>query len=387
LEGHIRKKEPSGPNRYRLAVASPQQIIDSQGTAWTYWDLTSGLFGFGNNWMDYPALAVGENYLYFSADVLGGGGLFMGRIPLADLLPQPDGVIHIGFTNPADSSMAWASHLVQNVGKTAYWAGHNSSSQMRIFSLPEDSGYYSWIDVNIDSWPNKEEDYSSFVSTGDNWLKKSMGSAIIGGTRLSQTHFLDDNSAVESDVLWLAWTAARGGGFAQPHIEVVKIDTFDYSKVAQEHLWNNGVAIALPALAVNNRDEVGVALAFGGGSTHSSFAVGIYGDTQYFYPALADASVGRFGDYFGLRRHWRQIENTVDEGLFSAFGMRFTLNDPAISTICTTCSLDNNTRCKSDDDCSPSKGTCTQHCSTNLHYVLFGRESAVNPPPPPPPPN
>ena len=37
----------TGPNRLRIAVASPQGIIDSGGTAWTFWDLTSGTFGLG----------------------------------------------------------------------------------------------------------------------------------------------------------------------------------------------------------------------------------------------------------------------------------------------------------------------------------------------------
>ena len=365
-------KKPSGPNRYRLAAASPQQVINSGGTAWTYWDLASGLFGFGNNWMDSPDLAAGDNFLYFSADVLGGGGLFVGRIPLSDIAAE--GVIHIGFTNPADGSLAWASHLVQNVRKTAYWAGHNGTKQLRLFSLPEGDDHYYWVDIGIDDWPNS--DYSSITPSGQNWLKKSMGAAIIGGTRLSTTHFPPDDPAGESDVVWLAWTAGRGGGFPHPHIQVVTIDTFDDSVVSQNQLWNGDVAIAFPAMAVNTQGEVGMALAFGGGPAHSNFAVGIFGEPTFFYPALADASVGRFGDYFGIRRH------PPVEGLYSAFGMRYTLIDPEVSSLCKSCSLDSSTECKNDDDCLPSKGVCARHCRTNLHYILFGR--ATEPPPPPP---
>lgn len=370
-------KEPSGPNRYRLAAASPADIIASGGTAWTYWDLTSGLFGFGNDWMDYPDLAVGDDFLYFSADVVSNtiGGLFVGRIPLSDI--QAAGVINIGFTNPQDGGLAWASHLVQNVRSTAYWAGHNGDSQLRLFSLPEGDDHYYWVDIDIDTWPNTG-DYASITPSGENWLKKSMGAAIIGGTRLAATHFLPDNSVVESDVVWLAWTAARGGGFPHPHIQVVKIDAFDNSVASQTQVWNNDVAIAFPAMAVNTQSEVGMALAFGGGSSHSNFAVGIFGEPTFYFPALADASVGRFGDYFGIRRH------PPVEGLFSAFGMRYTLADPELSDLCKVCSLDTNTPCSKDEDCLPSKGVCTRNCRTNLHYILFGRESAIEPPPPPP---
>jgi hypothetical protein len=369
-------KEPSGPNRYRIAAASPADVIASNGTAWTYWDLTSGLFGFGNDWMDYPDLAVGDDFLYFSADLLSEtiGGLFVGRIPLSDI--ESGGVISIGFTNPQDGAMAWASHLVQNVRDTAYWAGHNPDNQLRLFSLPEDEDYYYWVDIPIDSWPNTG-DYASITPSGENWLKKSMGASIIGGTRLATTHFLPGDVAVESDVVWLAWTAARGGGFPHPQIQVVKIDTFDNSVVSQQQLWNADVAIAFPAMAVNTQGEVGMALAFGGGASYSNFAVGIFGEPTFFYPALADASVGRFGDYFAVRRH------PPVEGLYSAFGMRYTLADPELSDLCRICSLDASTPCTKDEDCLPSKGVCSPNCRTNLHYVLFGRESAVEPPEPP----
>lgn len=369
-------KEPSGPNRYRIAAASPADVIASNGTAWTFWDLTSGLFGFGNDWMDYPDVAVGDNFLYFSADVVSetNWGLFVGRIPLGDI--QAGGVINIGFTNPQDGQLAWASHLAQNVRGTAYWAGHNPDNQLRLFSLPEGEDYYYWVDIPIDSWQNTG-DYASITPSGENWLKKSMGASIIGGTRWTTTHFPPGDTAVESDVVWLAWTAGRGGAFPHPHIQVVAIDTFDNSVVSQRQLWNSDVAIAFPAMAVNTQGEIGMALAFGGGSSYSNFAVGILGEPTFFYPALADASVGRFGDYFAVRRH------PPVEGLYAAFGMRYTLADPGLSNLCRICSLDASTPCTKDDDCLPDKGACSSNCRTNLHYVLFGRESALEPPEPP----
>lgn len=368
-------KKPSGPNRYRLAAASPSQIIASGGTAWTYWDLTSALFGFGNNWMDYPDLAVGDNFLYLSADAVGLGGLFVSRIPLVDI--QAGGVIHIGFTDPANGSLAWGAHLVQNVKDTAYWAGHDGTKIIRLFSMPEGDDHYYWTDIGIVDYPNS--DYSSIAPNGQNWLGFGFpGAAIIAGTRLSTTHFPPDDPSGEFDLLWLAWTAGRGGGFPQPHVQVVTIDTWDNSVQSQKQLWNSDVAIAYPAMAVNTQSEVGMAVAFGGGSAYSNFAVGIFGEPTFYWPALADASVGRFGDYFGVRRH------SPLEGLYAAFGMRYTLIDPELSNLCAICSLDPDMKCGKDEDCAPSKGTCVRNCRTNLHYILFGRRSAIEPPPPPP---
>src|SRR5205814_5065609 len=56
---------------YRLAMASPADIKNSSGTAWTYWNLVPSLFGKCNG-PDYPDLSVGDNSLYISWDAGGG---------------------------------------------------------------------------------------------------------------------------------------------------------------------------------------------------------------------------------------------------------------------------------------------------------------------------
>jgi hypothetical protein len=74
-------------NKYRLASASPADIR-TKGVAgsgvWTYWDLTSDTFKLGENWMDYPDMAVGNKFLYLSTNKVDTGG-FMVRVPLAEI--------------------------------------------------------------------------------------------------------------------------------------------------------------------------------------------------------------------------------------------------------------------------------------------------------------
>src|SRR5207253_4073601 len=53
-------------NGVRLAVASPAQVKNSGGTAWTYWNLTPDVFGQQGAGFDYPDLSVGNNFLYMS---------------------------------------------------------------------------------------------------------------------------------------------------------------------------------------------------------------------------------------------------------------------------------------------------------------------------------
>ena len=50
--------------------------------------------------------------------------------------------------------MAWGAHLMQDTGDEIFWAGHNNSSNMRIFSLKEGSNTYFWRSMDVSSWAN-----------------------------------------------------------------------------------------------------------------------------------------------------------------------------------------------------------------------------------------
>ena len=97
----------AGANAYRLAMASPQDVISSNCTAWTYWDLTSASFGIGTDWMDYPSMSLGDGEVYLSFDVLdttaetiADNGLIVVRLSLAEI--AAGGTINFRFTTPAD---------------------------------------------------------------------------------------------------------------------------------------------------------------------------------------------------------------------------------------------------------------------------------------------
>ncbi|MDQ3695299.1 MAG: hypothetical protein M3464_16970 [Chloroflexota bacterium] len=193
-----------GINKLRIAAARPDDMKSSGGTAWTYWDFFSGDFG-QSVVLDYPDLSIGNATLNVSVDAVG-VGLLIFRVPLPDI--AAGGAVGFDFTDPADSAAAYGGHVSQNTGDTLFWAGHNSTSQLRVFSLPEGSGTYSWRDIDINSWPNA--DYSSPVPGGTDWLQFMAGfpgSAIIGATR---------REGAAGSELWLAWTAARGGGRSSP---------------------------------------------------------------------------------------------------------------------------------------------------------------------------
>jgi hypothetical protein len=334
-----------GLNRMRIASASPEDIIASNGTSWTYWDLLQGTFtGYTVGTMDYPDLSVGDNYLYMSVDSVG-AGLLVVRIPLTEI--RDSQTIHFNYTNPPDSQTAYGAHLSQNTGNQIFWGGHINNSTMRIFSWPESSGSYSWRSVSINTWPNCNN--SSLGSDGTtNWLSFGFpGTAPIGVTVVPTEG---------PSEIWFSWMAGRGrlqsdgttcgsNDFPQPHIQIARIDASSFSFIGQQQVWNASFAFAYPSLAVNSDGEVGMSLLWGGGGTFdTTHAVGMWGDFVVWNTGTGSASVGRNGDYLAVRQAGSNSE------LFAAFGYNVIKNTP------------------------PATGS-----HFDPRYVLFGRNSVVNP--------
>ena len=277
-------------NMLRIASASPQDIVQSNGTAWTYWDLFSQrTFGFPG-WFDYPDIAIGSNNLFLSIDHRGvaDAGRVVMRMSLADIASSSR--LSIDYTDPSLSVHALFGHLTQNTGDQVFWAGHFMTSQMRIWSLADGQNLYYWRDVAVQSW-NAYATNQSTTPSGGRWMAHaSPGAGVIGAVR-------------SGNDLWFAWTAGAGAGFAHPQIQMVRFDATTFAAVEQVQIWNPDHAYAYPALAVNSLGELGLAVGYGGGPFEAGGAVGIWGDFTVWHPGLSTFSWDRFGDFFGVTRH------------------------------------------------------------------------------------
>jgi hypothetical protein len=328
-------------NGYRLAAASPADIRSSGGTSWVYWNLPSNIFGQPNGTgVDYPDLSVGDNSLYMSWDVgwpsCPSGcrsGFQVSRTSLAGI--QAGGSIGIDYTSPPDASMAWGGHLTQNTRDEIFWAGHNSNSQMRVFSLQEASNTYFWRDVGVATWANNA--LSSTTPDGQNWLAGSggfPGNAVLGSTRVGQQ-------------VWFAWSAGTDSSFRQPHVEMVALDRdHGFNRLQQVQIWNDAYAFAYPALATNRcTGEVGMSFEYGGNGNYENHVVGFWGDFVAYITTGSNVGTSRFGDYVTVRQLPPSATNRGS--LFAAFG--YGLNSV------------------------PPAGAGTQ---TDIHYVVFGRAAS-----------
>jgi hypothetical protein len=301
---------------YRMAIASPADIISSKGTAWTYWNLTPNVFG-GCASFDYPDMSVGNGQLYVSWDAQSPGctqGFQVMRTSLSGL--QAAGTITVEFTDPANapSSMIWGEHLTQNTADEIFWAGHNVNNKLRVYSLLEGSNTYFWRDTNISSWANNAP--TSTSPDGQDWLAKNFNgpggntfprNGIIGATRVGP-------------ILWFAWSAGTDSNFKQAHIEMVSLDrSNNFNKTQQVQVWNPDYAFAYPALATNAcTGEVGMSFEFGGGGNYENHVVGFWGDFVAYIMSSSDLGTDRYGDYVSIRQ--APLTNDNPGNLMTAFG-------------------------------------------------------------------
>lgn len=273
-------RDDKNKNRIRIAAQNTNEVRNSNGTSWTYWDFPSDVFSTSGS-LDYSDVAWGNESLWWACQH--DKGRMVARIPLQELAAKT--TVHYAFTAGTDA--LW-SHVTQNGTNTVYWAGHISNSEMRVYDMVDGNGFYSWRSVTVNSWPSGTN--TSKCPDGTDWL-----------TFESEKHYVFGN-ALQKGKVWLSWLAAPGGGFPQSHVQMVKINPATWSREEQVQIWNPDFAFLDAYLSTNNEGEVGMAVAFGGGPYYPSNAVGVWGDFVVYYPRLSTRCVDRWGDYNHSRR-------------------------------------------------------------------------------------
>ncbi len=288
------RADAAGVNAIRIAVQTTAQVRNSNGTAWTYWDFTNNIFAASGR-LDYNDMSFGKTFLYWTSSVGGGSNRYVIRVPLKELKAQ--GTVNFQYTGSTD---AFWSHVTQDGGNGVYWAGHENNSTMKVYSMMDADGYYSWRDVSINSWPNNT--ITSIAANGTDWLDDSSWKTYIRAAAIR------DNSA------FFAWNASSGDGFPEPHVQIVEINTNTFTLKNQMQIWNTGFAFAYPYFATNIDGELGMVVAFGGGPYNASSGVGVWGDFVVYYPRLSGRSLDNYGHYHTVRRSGSNQSQWVGAG-------------------------------------------------------------------------
>jgi len=276
------RADNNGVNGIRIAVQSTEMVRNSNGTAWTYWDFSRTIFG-NNGILDYNDMSFGNDFLYWTSSVGGGSHRYVIRVPLKEL--QAKSTVSFQYTGSTD---AYWSHVTQNGRNGVYWAGHKDNSTMLVYSMMDVDGFYSWREVSINSWPNDR--ISSIAANGTDWLDDTWWKTYVRA------------AAIKGNSAFFAWNASSSNNFPQPHIQIVEINTNNFTMVNQMQIWNPDFAFAYPYFEMNAEGELGMIVAFGGDNYNASSGVGVWGDFVIYYPRLGSQSQTYYGHYHTLRR-------------------------------------------------------------------------------------
>jgi len=285
-----------------LAVASPDEVAASGGTAWVSWLIPASSFGDGRSLFDRPTVACGFNFTYVAVN-LGPISIAM-RIPNSEIAEaQP---LHVRWFQAV--GLFWL-RATENAGDTGHFAAlsyvhvpvleKDYVLNVRVFERPENANGPTYFDVPIAAVPT--EGGIVDVPSGQ-WLANGRGSLqVLGITR-------------RADELWLAWWANRtvkdGPGlheFPQPHIEIAVVDLATRSLKTQLYMWNPDVAFVFPDLAVDSQGNIGLSFCWGGPRHEPQVGIGVL-TWPVTWPVTnhlsmtSSPSLAAGGDYITIRR-------------------------------------------------------------------------------------
>src|SRR5437762_4628172 len=279
---------------YLTAFAPASSVADA---GWCTYAWEPSIFGLGAGlFLDYPHVALSDNFAYYTANVYDSSDLWnrtlIWRVPLSatstcsgfsfNYLVVSD---HFNFTP------------VQGATSRMYWASHNSTSSIRIYYWDDAGSTIFWNNVAITTWP-RNLPYSCPGPDGLNWCGRGPNDGRI------QTGW------VAGGVLGFMWNASQGGPYPYPHVHVARFNASDRSLINEPILWYTDYAWQFPAMAVNDRGHIAGTAYVGGGPLYPSMNA-LIADDFSAAPApwenyiLEPSSKGstNWGDWYSARRH------------------------------------------------------------------------------------
>jgi hypothetical protein len=246
----------TGDNIQRLAFAT---TADAREGKWRTFDITTAALELPGFFLDFPDLAVGANFLYMTTNCFGPDQQTVGsavvRIPLASIAAgAPTAEKFVDLT--LDSF-----RVAQNCREVAFFAAHQDTSTLSVFSWPESQAVPTSHEVSVARWIGTNG-YSSRTPANRRWLDR-VDPRITGAT-------LAENE------LWFAWSVDAGSNHRpKPFVQMARINAQTLALIEDVNLFDDDSAIAYAGLATNANDDIGVSYAMGGGDLHPSYVVGV----------------------------------------------------------------------------------------------------------------
>jgi len=292
----------TGDNIQRLALATTADVVKGK---WRLFDVTTKALDAAGAFMDFPDLAVGANCLYmttnlFFPDNTAGSGVL--RIPFAGLQGGPV------TAQPFTSRDLQSFRVAQNCGKTAYFAAHQDTSTLSVFSWDESQKTPVPTAVGVARWIGGNG-YQSRTPDGRRWLDRA-------DPRLT-------GATMTGSEVWFAWAVDQNSNHRpNPFIQIARIDVTNLTLLENINVFDNASATCYGALNTNANGEVGISYMIGGGPLFPSHVIGILTGTRKDVvvassdrgPLDPSSGKGEWGDYLTVRPLF------PDQKLFAATG-------------------------------------------------------------------
>jgi hypothetical protein len=277
-------------NFQRLAFATTEDVATSR---FRIFDITAKSLGVPGAFLDFPDLAVGANFLYMTTNIFPADSLTVGaavvRIPIASIAKRAIKAERYVTKQRAGYRVA------QNCGSTAFFATHEDTSTLRVFSWREKNKRPTSKLVPVSRWIGGNG-YHSRTPDGRRWLDR-IDSRLTAAT-------------LAGNELWFAWTVDRGSNQRdKPFIQIARIDSKTVAVIENVNLFDPNSATAYPALSTNRSNEVGISYFIGGGTRFPSAVVGVLSGARRHATVAAsgrgplpdDDGSHQWGDYLTIR--------------------------------------------------------------------------------------
>jgi hypothetical protein len=286
-----------------MCLASPDEVVNSQGKSWTVYALSGPVFSRARNTeFDYPQISFGDNFLYLTFNFFDTGDAIVCRFHVGQLRER--GTLNFQYFVAINNNFICPSQLS---GDRGLFVVQNTTSQLRVFEWQENSNTILPHDVNIATIPT--EDWVIQTPDGSKWLEP--------GSKINTTV---QGAARSGMQLWAAWTGARKvqdrreNSFPHPHIGIAVINVQTMKLVQQRYLWNNEHAFAYPSLASNPNGEVALTFMWGGDRHYVQHGVGFLTGQTELTSTTNSKSITGGGHYITARMAFPIIDRFIAAG-------------------------------------------------------------------------
>ena len=277
-------------NFQRLAFAKSADVVAGH---WRIFDIGTAALGVPGMFLDFPDLAVGANALYMTTNLFPPNSLKAGsavvRIPFTSISGGPFKIDRfVTFDN-------FSLRVTENVGTTAFFAAHENTSTLRVFSWPEGAAQPTSKLVGVARWIGGNG-YQSRTPDGRRWLDRA-DPRITGAT-------------FAAGELWFAWGVNRGSNqHDKPFVQIARIDATNLTLLENINIFDQDSATCYAALNTNASNDVGIAYFLGGGTRFPTMMVGILTAPRRDIevasgqrgPLADDDGSHQWGDYLSVR--------------------------------------------------------------------------------------